>query len=82
MGTASQDSLFLAAVDCFLPLQFFAPKLLQRLLDDRKATVEIIQAEGGRIAQSAEPGDREKIVSQLDSLGSRWAGLLSRAAAR
>ncbi|XP_066494280.1 microtubule-actin cross-linking factor 1 isoform X1 [Tiliqua scincoides] len=57
-------------------------KLLQRLLDDRKATVEIIQAEGGRIAESAEPADREKIVSQLDSLGSRWAGLLSRATAR
>ncbi|XP_053123956.1 microtubule-actin cross-linking factor 1 isoform X7 [Hemicordylus capensis] len=57
-------------------------KLLQRLLDDRKATVEMIQAEGGRIAQSAEPADREKIVGQLDSLGSRWAGLLSKATAR
>ncbi|XP_042296325.1 microtubule-actin cross-linking factor 1 isoform X12 [Sceloporus undulatus] len=57
-------------------------KLLQRLLDDRKATVEMIQAEGGRIAQSAEPTDREKIVGQLESLGSRWAGLLSKAAAR
>ncbi|XP_044275369.1 microtubule-actin cross-linking factor 1 isoform X15 [Varanus komodoensis] len=57
-------------------------KLLQRLLDDRKATVEMIQAEGGRIAQSAEPADREKIVGQLDSLGSQWAGLLSKAAAR
>ncbi|XP_061453828.1 microtubule-actin cross-linking factor 1 isoform X18 [Rhineura floridana] len=57
-------------------------KLLQRLLDDRKATVEMIQAEGGRIAQSAEPADREKIVAQLDSLGSHWAGLLSKAAAR
>ncbi|XP_040391216.1 microtubule-actin cross-linking factor 1 isoform X7 [Cygnus olor] len=57
-------------------------KLLQRLLDDRKATVEMIQAEGGRIAQSAEPADREKIVCQLESLESRWAGLLRRAAAR
>ncbi|XP_060114432.1 microtubule-actin cross-linking factor 1 isoform X17 [Heteronotia binoei] len=57
-------------------------KLLQRLLDDRKATVEMIQAEGGRIAQSAEPADREKIVGQLESLGSRWAGLLSKASAR
>ncbi|XP_035201680.1 microtubule-actin cross-linking factor 1 isoform X6 [Oxyura jamaicensis] len=57
-------------------------KLLQRLLDDRKATVEMIQAEGGRIAQSAEPADREKIVCQLESLESRWAGLLCRAAAR
>uniref|UniRef100_A0A8D0G4W8 Microtubule actin crosslinking factor 1 n=1 Tax=Sphenodon punctatus TaxID=8508 RepID=A0A8D0G4W8_SPHPU len=57
-------------------------KLLQRLLDDRKATVEMIQAEGGRIAQSAEPTDREKIVCQLKSLENRWAGLLSKAAAR
>ncbi|KAM6996052.1 microtubule-actin cross-linking factor 1-like [Passerculus sandwichensis] len=57
-------------------------KLLQRLLDDRKATVEMIQAEGDRIAQSAEPADRDKIVGQLESLARRWAGLLGRAAAR
>ncbi|XP_065553703.1 microtubule-actin cross-linking factor 1 isoform X13 [Lathamus discolor] len=57
-------------------------KLLQRLLDDRKATVEMIQAEGGRIAQSAEPSDREKIVGQLQSLERRWAGLLGSAAGR
>ncbi|GAB0199408.1 microtubule-actin cross-linking factor 1 [Grus japonensis] len=57
-------------------------KLLQRLLDDRKATVEMIQAEGGRIAQSAEPVDREKIVGQLESLERRWAGLLGRAVGR
>ncbi|KAM6427631.1 microtubule-actin cross-linking factor 1 isoform 6-T6 [Liasis olivaceus] len=57
-------------------------KLLQRLLDDRKATVDMIQAEGGRIARSAEPADREKIVGQLDSLGSHWATLLSKASAR
>uniref|UniRef100_A0A8C3PQY3 Microtubule actin crosslinking factor 1 n=1 Tax=Calidris pygmaea TaxID=425635 RepID=A0A8C3PQY3_9CHAR len=57
-------------------------KLLQRLLDDRKATVEMIQAEGGRIAQSAELADREKIVGQLESLEQRWAGLLGRAAGR
>ncbi|NWU65742.1 MACF1 factor, partial [Pterocles burchelli] len=57
-------------------------KLLQRLLDDRKATVEMIQAEGDRIAQSAEPADREKIVGQLENLERRWAGLLGRAAGR
>ncbi|XP_023796994.1 microtubule-actin cross-linking factor 1 isoform X4 [Cyanistes caeruleus] len=57
-------------------------KLLQRLLDDRKATVEMIQAEGDRIAQSAEPTDRDKIVGQLESLARRWEGLLGRAAAR
>uniref|UniRef100_A0A670ZXL8 Microtubule actin crosslinking factor 1 n=1 Tax=Pseudonaja textilis TaxID=8673 RepID=A0A670ZXL8_PSETE len=57
-------------------------KLLQRLLDDRKATVDMIQAEGDRIARSAEPADREKIVGQLTSLGSHWASLLSKASAR
>ncbi|KAG8142952.1 hypothetical protein E2320_000252, partial [Naja naja] len=57
-------------------------KLLQRLLDDRKATVEMIQAEGGRIARSAEPADREKIVGQLTSLGSHWGSLLNKASAR
>uniref|UniRef100_A0A674GD33 Microtubule actin crosslinking factor 1 n=1 Tax=Taeniopygia guttata TaxID=59729 RepID=A0A674GD33_TAEGU len=57
-------------------------KLLQRLLDDRKATVEMIQAEGDRIAQAAEPADRDKIVGQLESLARRWEGLLGRAAAR
>ncbi|XP_069934821.1 microtubule-actin cross-linking factor 1 isoform X35 [Oryctolagus cuniculus] len=57
-------------------------KLLQRLLDDRKATVDMLQAEGGRIAQSAEQADREKITGQLESLESRWTELLSKAAAR
>lgn len=57
-------------------------KLLQRLLDDRKATVDMLQAEGGRIAQSAELADREKITAQLEGLESRWTGLLNKAAAR
>uniref|UniRef100_A0A8B7UIR3 Microtubule-actin cross-linking factor 1 n=1 Tax=Castor canadensis TaxID=51338 RepID=A0A8B7UIR3_CASCN len=57
-------------------------KLLQRLLDDRRATVDMLQAEGGRIAQSAELADREKITGQLESLESRWTELLSKAAAR
>ncbi|XP_072466054.1 microtubule-actin cross-linking factor 1 isoform X4 [Notamacropus eugenii] len=57
-------------------------KLLQRLLDDRKATVDMLQAEGERIAQSAELADREKITSQLENLGRRWTELLSKAAAR
>jgi hypothetical protein len=58
------------------------PQLLQRLLDDRKATVDMLQAEGGRIAQSAELADREKITGQLESLERRWTDLLSKAAAR
>ncbi|GCB71001.1 hypothetical protein scyTo_0001434 [Scyliorhinus torazame] len=57
-------------------------KLLQRLLDDRRSTVEIIKAEGERIAESAETDEKVKIQKQLQSLGERWGGLLSKAAAR
>uniref|UniRef100_UPI00398F0CEB microtubule-actin cross-linking factor 1 isoform X2 n=1 Tax=Pristiophorus japonicus TaxID=55135 RepID=UPI00398F0CEB len=57
-------------------------KLLQRLLDDRRSTVEIIKAEGERIAESAETAEKEKIQKQLQILGERWDGLLSKAAAR
>lgn len=65
----------------FIPFKH-VHQLLQRLLDDRKATVDMLQAEGGRIAQAAERADREKITGQLESLESRWTGLLSKAAAR
>ncbi|KAK1153105.1 hypothetical protein AOXY_G30446 [Acipenser oxyrinchus oxyrinchus] len=57
-------------------------KLLQRLLDDRRGTVEMIKAEGERIAQSAEPPDQEKIRKQLESLGESWRALLSKADTR
>ncbi|XP_059510267.1 microtubule-actin cross-linking factor 1 isoform X14 [Stegostoma tigrinum] len=57
-------------------------KLLQRLLDDRKSTVEIIEAEGERIAESAETAEKEKIQKQLQSLRERWDNLLSKAIAR
>ncbi|KAL8172746.1 UNVERIFIED_CONTAM: hypothetical protein K2H54_016183 [Gekko kuhli] len=57
-------------------------KLLQRLLDDRKPTVELIKREGEKIAESAEPGDKEKILKQLSLLESRWDALLNKAEAR
>ncbi|KAI5091811.1 microtubule-actin cross-linking factor 1 isoform X12, partial [Silurus meridionalis] len=57
-------------------------KLLQRLLDDRLGTVEMIRAEGERIAATAETQDREKIQRQLRSLGERWTDLLAKANAR
>ncbi|XP_060798780.1 microtubule-actin cross-linking factor 1 isoform X5 [Neoarius graeffei] len=57
-------------------------KLLQRLLDDRRGTVEMIRAEGERIAATAETQDREKIQRQLRSLGEQWADLLEKANAR
>lgn len=57
-------------------------QLLQRLLDDRRGTVEMIRAEGERIAATAETQDREKIQRQLRSLGERWADLLEKANAR
>ncbi|XP_057210504.1 microtubule-actin cross-linking factor 1, isoforms 1/2/3/4/5 isoform X14 [Triplophysa rosa] len=57
-------------------------KLLQRLLDDRRGTVEMIRAEGERIAATAETQDRDKIQRQLKSLGERWTNLLEKASAR
>ncbi|XP_075836648.1 dystonin isoform X15 [Microtus pennsylvanicus] len=57
-------------------------KLLQRLLEDRKSTVEVIKREGEKIAASAEPADRVKLSRQLSLLDSRWEALLSRAEAR
>ncbi|XP_047461909.1 microtubule-actin cross-linking factor 1 isoform X19 [Mugil cephalus] len=57
-------------------------KLLQRLLDDRRPTVEMIRAEGARIAATAETQDREKIQTQLQSLAERWSELLDKASGR
>ncbi|XP_055462487.1 dystonin isoform X12 [Psammomys obesus] len=57
-------------------------KLLQRLLEDRKSTVEMIKREGEKIAALAEPADRAKLSRQLSLLDSRWEALLSRAEAR
>ncbi|XP_034017058.1 microtubule-actin cross-linking factor 1 isoform X22 [Thalassophryne amazonica] len=57
-------------------------KLLQRLLDDRRPTVEMIKAEGERIAATADVQDQEKIQTQLQSLAERWTNLLGKASAR
>ncbi|XP_074542218.1 microtubule-actin cross-linking factor 1, isoforms 1/2/3/4 [Halichoeres trimaculatus] len=57
-------------------------KLLQRLLDDRRPTVEMIRAEGARIAATADTQDKEKIQTQLQSLAERWTDLLDKAGAR
>ncbi|XP_051060317.1 dystonin isoform X3 [Phodopus roborovskii] len=57
-------------------------KLLQRLLEDRKSTVEVIKREGEKIAASAEPADKVKLSRQLSLLDSRWEALLIRAEAR
>ncbi|XP_048661515.1 dystonin isoform X25 [Marmota marmota marmota] len=57
-------------------------KLLQRLLDDRKSTVEVIKREGEKIAATAEPADQVKILKQLSLLDSRWEALLNKAEMR
>uniref|UniRef100_A0AAV2K0U9 Microtubule-actin cross-linking factor 1-like n=1 Tax=Knipowitschia caucasica TaxID=637954 RepID=A0AAV2K0U9_KNICA len=57
-------------------------KLLQRLLDDRRPTVEMIRAEGERIAATADATDRDKIQTQLQSLAQRWSSLLDKASGR
>ncbi|XP_073471424.1 microtubule-actin cross-linking factor 1 isoform X15 [Aquarana catesbeiana] len=57
-------------------------KLLQHLLEDRRATVDMIQAEGARIAEGADPADNEKISRQLETLKERWSSLLQKAQTR
>ncbi|TNN50802.1 Microtubule-actin cross-linking factor 1 [Liparis tanakae] len=54
----------------------------KRLLDDRRPTVDMIHAEGERIAATADTPDRDKIQSQLQSLGERWRDLLGKAGGR
>uniref|UniRef100_A0A1A8GUE7 Dystonin n=1 Tax=Nothobranchius korthausae TaxID=1143690 RepID=A0A1A8GUE7_9TELE len=54
-------------------------KLLQRLLDDRKPTVELIKSEGGKVSELAEFADKEKVAKEIECLGQRWDALLKKA---
>ncbi|KAM5163309.1 dystonin isoform 1-T1 [Mantella aurantiaca] len=57
-------------------------KLLQRLLDDRKPTIDVIKREGGKIAATADQADKDKILKQLSTLERRWDELLKKAEMR
>ncbi|XP_077343968.1 dystonin isoform X18 [Lithobates pipiens] len=57
-------------------------KLLQRLLDDRKPTIDVIKREGGKIAATADQTDKDKILKQLSTLERRWDELLKKAEIR
>uniref|UniRef100_A0A672MIY4 Dystonin n=1 Tax=Sinocyclocheilus grahami TaxID=75366 RepID=A0A672MIY4_SINGR len=54
-------------------------KLLQRLLDDRRATVELIKMEGRKVTDLADTVDKEKIAREIECLGQRWDALLKKA---
>ncbi|XP_056116142.1 dystonin isoform X4 [Rhinichthys klamathensis goyatoka] len=54
-------------------------KLLQRLLDDRRATVELIKTEGRKMTGLADTVDEEKIAREIECLGQRWDALLKKA---
>ncbi|XP_016332652.1 dystonin isoform X11 [Sinocyclocheilus anshuiensis] len=54
-------------------------KLLQRLLDDRRATVELIKTEGRKVTDLADTVDKEKIAREIECLGKRWDDLLKKA---
>ncbi|XP_037638602.1 dystonin isoform X20 [Sebastes umbrosus] len=54
-------------------------KLLQRLLDDRKPTVELIKKEGEKVAELAESVDKDKVAKEIECLGQRWDALLKKA---
>ncbi|XP_068137506.1 dystonin isoform X5 [Hyperolius riggenbachi] len=57
-------------------------KLLQRLLDDRKPTIDVIKREGEKIAATADQTDKDKILKQLNGLERRWDDLLKKAEIR
>uniref|UniRef100_A0A8C1VHR4 Dystonin n=1 Tax=Cyprinus carpio TaxID=7962 RepID=A0A8C1VHR4_CYPCA len=57
-------------------------KLLQRLLDDRRATVELIKTEGRKVTNLADTVDKEKIAKEIECLGQRWDALLKKAESR
>ncbi|XP_047667970.1 dystonin isoform X24 [Tachysurus fulvidraco] len=57
-------------------------RLLQKLLDDRRPTVELIKKEGGKVLEMADSVDKEKIGKEIDSLGKRWDALLKKAETR
>ncbi|KAM3930381.1 dystonin isoform 2-T2 [Leptodactylus fuscus] len=57
-------------------------KLLQRLLDDRKPTIDVIKREGEKIAGSADHADKDKMLKQLSALERRWDELLKKAEIR
>ncbi|XP_066534474.1 dystonin [Hoplias malabaricus] len=54
-------------------------RLLQRLLDDRRPTVELIKKEGGKVTELADSVDKEKIGREIECLGQRWDTLLKKA---
>ncbi|XP_072533688.1 dystonin isoform X14 [Salminus brasiliensis] len=54
-------------------------RLLQRLLDDRRSTVELIKKEGGKVTELADSVDKEKIGREIECLGQRWDSLLKKA---
>lgn len=60
----------------------FSHQLLQRLLDDRRPTVELIKNEAGKVTELAETEDKEKISKEVESLGQRWDSLLKKADSR
>ncbi|XP_056421747.1 dystonin isoform X16 [Hyla sarda] len=57
-------------------------KLLQRLLDDRKPTIDVIKREGEKMAGTADDMDKDKMLRQLSALERRWDELLKKAEIR
>ncbi|XP_035657737.1 microtubule-actin cross-linking factor 1-like [Branchiostoma floridae] len=57
-------------------------KLLKRLVDDKKPTVDSLKQEAEQLSSIADPADREKIQQQLTDLFQRWDALTTNAADR
>lgn len=59
-------------------------QLLQRLLDDRRPTVELIKTEGQKLSELADSNsvEKQKIGRDIQNLGQRWDALLKNAESR
>ncbi|XP_073445226.1 dystonin isoform X3 [Dendrobates tinctorius] len=57
-------------------------KLLRRLLDDRKPTIDVIKREGEKISGTADHADKDKMLKELSDLERRWDELLKKAEIR
>ncbi|XP_019645075.1 PREDICTED: microtubule-actin cross-linking factor 1-like [Branchiostoma belcheri] len=57
-------------------------KLLKRLVDDKKPTVDSLKQEAEQLSSIADPADRQKIQQQLADLFQRWDALTTNAADR
>jgi len=66
----------------FVKKIFLVLQLLQRLLDDRRPSIETMMQEGPRLAEGLQGNDSETTKVQLSQLKLKWEALLEGANSR